>query len=162
MFIVQARTSTAKDGSPYVTHRLVESRREGVKVRQKTLLNLGRNFSVDQRDWRLLCQRVDELINGQATLNFLTLPMEIETEARRIAKRLLERRGHTPEISDWETVDIHSAQDIDSRSIGVEHATLEALKILDIPNKLCSLGLNQRQQGCALAMIISRMAQPGL
>ncbi|MCY4202241.1 MAG: hypothetical protein OXD38_06425, partial [Aestuariivita sp.] len=36
-----------------------------------------------------------------------------------------------------------------------------ALKLLDLPNQLCALGLNKRQQGCALANIIGRMAQPG-
>ena len=79
MFIVRTRTNTARDGSPYVTHRLVESRREGDKVRQKTLLNLGRTFSIAKEDWRLVCQRVDELMTHQTTLNFMTLPAEIET-----------------------------------------------------------------------------------
>jgi len=33
---------------------------------------------------------------------------------------------------------------------GIEHAALEALKRLDRPNTLGALGLNKRQQGCAL------------
>ncbi len=144
-----------------MTHRLVESRREGDKVRQKTLLNLGRTFSIAKEDWRLVCQRVDELMTNQATLNFMTLPTEIETEARRIAKRRLERQEHRSEAPDWERVNVQSLQNSDARSIGIEHAALEALKLLDLPNQLCALGLNKRQQGCALANIIGRMAQPG-
>ncbi|MCY4303380.1 MAG: hypothetical protein OXC62_01120 [Aestuariivita sp.] len=31
MFIVRTRTNTARDGSPHVTHRLVENRREGTR-----------------------------------------------------------------------------------------------------------------------------------
>ncbi len=81
--------------------------------------------------------------------------------ARRIAKRLLERQEHRSETPDWERVDVHSLQNSDARSIGIEHAALEALKLLDLPNQLCALGLNKRQQGCALANIIGRMAQPG-
>ncbi|MCY4302391.1 MAG: hypothetical protein OXC68_11755, partial [Aestuariivita sp.] len=97
MFIRKIRTRTTSSGESYFSHRLVASRREGDKVRQKTLLNLGRHFPIDQGDWPLLCQRVDELMTNQATLNFMTLPAEIETEARRIAKRLLERQEHRSE-----------------------------------------------------------------
>ena len=61
-----------------MTHRLVARRREGDKVRPKTLLNLGRTFSIAKEDWRLVCQRVDELMTHQTTLNFMTLPAEIE------------------------------------------------------------------------------------
>jgi len=81
--------------------------------------------------------------------------------ARRIAKRLLERQEHRSEAPDWERVDVHSLQNSDARSIGIEHAALEALKRLDLPNQLCALGLNKRQQGCALANIIGRRTQPG-
>ncbi len=107
-----------------MTHRLVARRREGDKVRPKTLLNLGRTFSIAKEDWRLVCQRVDELMTHQTTLNFMTLPAEIETEARRIAKRRLERQEHRSETPDWERVDVHSLQNSDARSIGIEHAAI--------------------------------------
>ena len=161
MFIRKIRTRTTASGESYFFHRLVASQREGDKVRQKTLLNLGRHFPIDQGDWPLLCQRVDELMTHQATLNFMTLPTEIEAEARRIAKRLLERQDCSLGTPDWETVDLQSVQNSDARSIGIEHAALEALKLLDRPNQLCALGLNTRQQGCALANSTGRRTQPG-
>ncbi|MCY4301905.1 MAG: hypothetical protein OXC68_09270, partial [Aestuariivita sp.] len=89
MFIRKIRTRTTASGESYFSHRLVESRREGDKVRPKTLLNLGRHFPMDQGDWPLLCPRVDALMTHPATLNFRTLPTAVETEARRIVKRLL-------------------------------------------------------------------------
>ncbi len=161
MFIRKIRTRTTASGESYFSHRLVASQREGDRVRQKTLLNLGRHFPIDQGDWPLLCQRVDELMTHQTTLNFMTLPAEIETEARRIVKRLLERQEHRSEAPDWERVAVQSLQNSDARSVGIEHAALEALKLLDLPNQLCALGLNKRQQGCALANIIGRRTQPG-
>ncbi|MCY4302436.1 MAG: hypothetical protein OXC68_11990, partial [Aestuariivita sp.] len=114
MFIRKIRTRTTASGESYFSHRLVESRREGDKVRQKTLLNLGRHFPIDQGDWPLLCQRVDELMTHQTTLNFMTLPAVVETEARRIVKRLLERQEHRSETPDWERVDVHSLQNSDA------------------------------------------------
>ena len=44
MFIRTTPTRNSTTGETYITHRLVESRRVGDKVRQVTLLNLGRQF----------------------------------------------------------------------------------------------------------------------
>ena len=62
MFI--RRTRTRADGE-YFTFRLVRSERIGDKVRQRTLLNLGRHFDVAQGDWRTLCRRIDEILAGR-------------------------------------------------------------------------------------------------
>ena len=122
MFIRRARTRTTAGGESCFAHRPVESRREGDRVRQKTPLNLGRHFPVARDDWPLPFRRVDEPVAGQATLGFQPLPTALETEARRIAKRLLERRERPPETPDRETVDIHSLRNGDARSIGTGHA----------------------------------------
>jgi hypothetical protein len=42
MFIRTTPTRNSTTGETYITHRLVETRRVGGKVRQVTLLNLGR------------------------------------------------------------------------------------------------------------------------
>ena len=54
MFIRETKTGSAADGTARITFRLVESRRIDGKVRQHTLLNLGRHFAVDREDWPLL------------------------------------------------------------------------------------------------------------
>ena len=66
MFI--RRTRTRSIGDRYFTFRLVRSERTGSKVRQRTLLNLGRHFEVAQNDWPALCRRIDELLAGQMPL----------------------------------------------------------------------------------------------
>ena len=66
MFI--RRTRTRSIGENYFTFRLVRSERTGAKVRQRTLLNLGRHFDVAQHDWPVLCRRIDELLAGQLPL----------------------------------------------------------------------------------------------
>ena len=78
MFIRKIRTRTTANGESTFSHRRVARRREGDRVRPKTLLNLGRTFSIAKEDWRLVCQRVDELMTHPATLNFRTRPAEIE------------------------------------------------------------------------------------
>jgi len=48
-----------QSGENYFTFRLVASQRIGAKVRQRTLLSLGRNFSLPKEQWSWLCARID-------------------------------------------------------------------------------------------------------
>ena len=161
MFIRATRTGTASDGSPRLTHRLVENQRRDGKVRQITLLNLGRHFSIDRKAWPLLCERIKELLSGQSALDLEPLAPQFEAEARRITARLLQRQGEETTGADWETVDVASVCDSDGRCVGVEHAALAALDMLGLPGLFDELGFNRRQRCCALANIIARMAHPG-
>ena len=83
MFVRRTRTR-ATDGAEYHTHRLVRSKRDGAKVRQRTLLNLGRHFELPRQRRPLLCQQVDELLAGQMELP-LDCPPEVEADAHGIA-----------------------------------------------------------------------------
>ena len=68
MFIRRTQTRSTVGGEIYFTHRLVRSERIAGKVRQHTLLNLGRHFDVEQCDWPALTRRIDELLAGQLAL----------------------------------------------------------------------------------------------
>ena len=68
MFIRRTQTRTTTTGEVYFTHRLVRSERVGDKVRQRTLLNLGRHFDAAQSDWPALCRRIEEVLGGQLQL----------------------------------------------------------------------------------------------
>ena len=68
MFIRQTRTNNKATGEGYFTFRLVRGERIAGKVRQITVLNLGRHFPIAQDDWALLCSRLEQLLNPQALL----------------------------------------------------------------------------------------------
>ena len=72
MFIRRSPTRNKATGESYFTFRLVRTERVGGKVRQVTLLNLGRHFPVPQDEWPSLCSRIEQLTCGQASL----LPVE--------------------------------------------------------------------------------------
>lgn len=57
MFIRQTRTRNTVTGEGYFTFRLVRGEHIGGKVRQITVLNLGRKFAIQQVDWPPLCSR---------------------------------------------------------------------------------------------------------
>ena len=164
MYIRQTKTSNALSGEAYFTFRLVASKRIEGKVRQQTLLNLGRNFSLSKEDWPQLCARIEEILSGQTSL--LPVPEGIEKLAQRYAARLVisHQTGDKPEeASDvsYQEVDIASLELVHPRSIGVEHAGLSALQELGLPEILAGAGLNGVQQAAAIGGIIGRMAQPG-
>ena len=160
MFVRRTRTR-ATGGAVYHTHRLVRSERDGGRVRQRTLLNLGRHFDVDRELWPLLCQRVEQILDGRGEL-FGDAPGDVETEAQRIAAQLL-ARGAAPAddaAAGVEAVAVGSLALARPRSVGVEHAALWALRELGLPALLERLGVNAAQRDAALGSVVARMAHP--
>ena len=179
MFIRQTRTNNKTTGESYTTHRLVRSERIGGRVRQITLLNLGRHFPVKQEDWPLLCSRIETLIGGQASLS-LPASDAIEKAAQRYAGRLVERTPTSETLSgstaapasdavpmpvsaparDFQEVDIGSQQLLLPRSVGVEHAGLHAMEQMGFVEKLTELGVNGKIRAAIIGSVIGRMAKP--
>ena len=161
MFVRRTRTR-ATDGAVYHTHRLVRSERDGRRVRQRTLLNLGRHFDVGRDHWPLLCQRVEQVLDGQGDL-FGDAPAAVEAEAQRIAEQLLVRGAARPDgdaAGGVEEVAVDSLALARPRSAGVEHAALWALRELGLPALLESLGVGAALRDAALGSIVARMAHP--
>src|SRR5690606_5078732 len=91
MFIRRTQTRTSASGEVYFTHRLVRAERVGGKVRQVTLLNLGRHFELESADWPLFCSRLRELVSGQSALLAMPVSEAIEAAAQRYAALLQPR-----------------------------------------------------------------------
>ena len=68
MYIRRTIIKSRGNGEAYYTHRLVESLRQGARVRQRTLVNPGRHFEVPQGQWPALTQRIEQVVDGQADL----------------------------------------------------------------------------------------------
>ncbi len=172
MFVCRTRTRS-RDGKHYFTFRLVRSQRHGAKVRQRTLLNLGSQFAIPQQHWRTLCLRVRQILDPQEELVPRACPPEVETEAQRIAARLLQdgvALAETPAAAaaerpsaprpDFHSVDVNTLQLARPRSVGVEQAALWAAEQLGLPALLAELGLSGPQRQAALALLVGRMAAP--
>jgi transposase len=165
MYIRQTKTSNSPTGEIYSTYRLVASTRIGGKVRQQTLLNLGKNFELAKDLWPQLCARIEQILAGQ--LSLIPEDAAIEKLARRYAARLVmdgskEASSEGREaVVDYQEVDVSSLEMVQPRSIGVEHVGLAALEELQLPRILAGIGLNGVQQAAAIGSIIGRMAEPG-
>ena len=183
MYIRRTQTRSNATGEPYFTYRLVRSERIGGKVKQVTLLNLGRHFAVDQSLWPALCVRVDELLAGQASLVEIDLPKAAAVEAERITAQLQlhkapavpaaktpaqseTRSDAQPEseavpTTDVQAVDVNSLELVRPRSVGVEHIGLWAMRQVGFAELLLELGMTSPIRAAILGVIIGRMAAPG-
>ena len=174
MYIRQTRTANKATGEAYFTYRLVRGERIGGKVRQITVLNLGRHFPIKQDDWPLLCSRIEQLLQPQSTFE-LTCPAHIERYAQRYFGQLVARTpaGETlvadeptisatqaPAATDFQEVDVDSLQLAQPRSVGVEHVALHALRQLGFVDKLAELGINGVMRGVILGNLVGRIAHP--
>ena len=177
MFIRQTRTNNKATGEGYFTYRLVRGERIGGKVRQITVLNLGRNFAIKPEDWPVLCSRLEQLLQPQETLLAIDCPEPIERAAQRYFGQLIARAPLPEETTglegkqaksaaierpaaDFHEVDIDSLQQSQPRSVGVEHVALHVLAQFGFVKKLAELGINGITRAAILGNLIGRMAQP--
>ncbi|MBF0423372.1 MAG: IS1634 family transposase [Magnetococcales bacterium] len=189
MYIRRTKTRNASTGESYHSHRLVESKRLGNKVRQVTLLNLGRHFSIAQEQWPTLCARVEQLLRVQTSLLEVKCSVKVEREAQRIVSQLLARQSDQVsigqdheeneahhqigkdrvsdtqpgvEIQDRvESVIVDSLESVRPRTVGVEHAALSAMNQVGFIDLLEETGFTGPQRMAAVGSIIGRMANPG-
>jgi transposase len=174
MFIRRTQTRNRVSGEAYCTHRLVETIRVGKAVKQRTLLNLGSQFELNQTEWPVLATRIEQLLHGQGSLLASTLSETAETLAQRYAAQLLARQPEeavlarqaaTQSASEagaarFTEVDLATLEQVRPRTVGVEQVALAAFGRLGFEEKLRALGLNQPQIAAALGNVIGRMAAP--
>lgn len=177
MYIRQTRTNSKATGEGYYTYRLVRGERIGGRVRQITVLNLGRHFPIKQDDWPLLCSRIEQLLQPQETLLALACSKHIERAAQRYVGQLIARApslnaddgtpgsvaasaGIAAHVPDYQDVDIDSLEQTQPRCVGVEHVALHALEQVGFVQKLCELGINGAMRAAIIGNVIGRMAHP--
>jgi transposase len=179
MYIRKTKIKNSKQGEAYYTYRIVESIREGNKVKQKTLLNLGKNFDIDPSHWPALISRIEQLLlddyQGEQTSLFdlqHDLDKTLEMAAQRYTAMIIQKQSQpipTPcdetlsetTVHHYESVDINHLQTLKPRSIGIETLACHAVEQLKLDSKLTELGFNGKDKAAALGNIIGRMVVPG-
>ena len=123
MFIRATRTHFV-GGQPGYSFRLVRSVRQDGKVRRKTLLNLGTDFSLPRALWPHVTRPTQDLLSSQAPL--LAAEPEILAAAETLVRRLralgFRRVANTDEAIT--TVRLDSLADDFPRSVVAERFAL--------------------------------------
>ena len=146
----------------YRSVRLVESRRVGGKVQQKTLLNLGASFAIPKAQWDELAEIIEAKLAGN---EFLSEPApELAETAETIVQKLRSRELEKPtdEALDVNIANIHldSVEIENARSVGCERLALASLEALGLPGVLKDVGLSDRDARIAMALVIAHMIHP--
>ena len=161
MYIRRLITRRTAAGETYSSYRLVESRREGGRVRQVTLLNLGSHFDIPEAQWAMLCLRLSQLLGQQGTLMPAEVPEAVEATAQALAARFVARASLEAMPTAFVEIDVASLELVQPRSVGVEQVGLHALAQLQFEPLLQSLGINSITRSMIIAQVIGRMAAPG-
>ena len=171
MYIRRTKTKNLDDGGAYYTYRIVESVRLGKQVKQRTLLNLGKDFAIDSEHWSLLTARIKQLLEDsephQQELFHVAddLTQLLEASAQRYSALIIAKLAQAVDVespeTDYHSVDINHVEALQARSIGVESLAWHALQQLQLDQKLTALGFNKVELAAAVGSIIARVVSPG-
>jgi len=174
MYIRRTKTKTLSENEAYYTYRIVESMRLGKRVKQRTLLNLGKEFPIASEHWPLLCAHIEQLLQNEtsAQVEIFNLADELsqtlEAAAQRYYALILNKHAQpiipdelSDHITDYHSIDINRVEALQARSIGAETLALHALQQLQLDQKLTALGFNGVDLAAAIGSIIARMVSPG-
>lgn len=160
---IRAKAKKNKGSSKiYYTHELVESRRTEKGPRQITLLNLD-PFDLHHDYWKMLANRIQEVISGQQRL--MPLDEHMETLARHYAKLLIQKQfkensEHQEHEADFQSVDVNAIASTEAKSIGPEYLGLEAMKQLDFFQIFKKLEFTRYAMDLAALLIVGRLVHP--
>jgi transposase len=164
MFIRKTTHTDRKNKKGYHTFKLIESVRTERGPRQRTLLNLGTDFSLPEVQWKDLANRIEAIVTGQDAL--FCYPAEIEALAVRYARRVIhyqskpDARKEKDADPDYQRVDIDTIDNECSRSVGAEHVIYETIKSLGLDDLLIRIGFNKPALDAALGVIAARLIAP--
>jgi hypothetical protein len=166
MYIIKTTSKSKKDtNKKYYTFRLMESIRVGGKVKKLTLLNLGSNFNVDQKDWADLSKRINDILNKTPIL--FKIDKDLETLAQQYAFSVITAKGKAnQEVMDikdedrYREIDVTTVKNMNSKNIGVEHIVYETIKKLQLDTKLKELDFTNVQINSAIGTLVSKITSP--
>ena len=159
MFI-RSRDNILKNGAKQTSYSLCESRRIKGLPKQKTILNLGRDFPIEKKDWNEVTDRVEARLKKESSSSFEP-HAQIDAQVDRIVKELNEK-GYDifAKRDDRHLVSIEEIEDLYSMSVGGERIVLKALSDLDFDKHLKKVGLTLEQIRLAHVLIAARCLAP--
>ncbi len=142
---------------------LLQSVRVEGQSTHRTLLNLGRDFSIPKQDWPELAKQVTARLKGQARLSVQEEDEHLKNAVDDIVKRLLDQgfdiNAKHPDGRD--TILTDKVYNPDAKTVGGERLALQALELLGMEELLRELEFPENHIKLACALIVGRMLCPG-
>ncbi len=169
MYIRKVNKKNKNSQTIYSYYRLVHGYKVGNKVRQQTLLNLGKLEELPVEKHKALADRIEELLTGVESL-FQVIDEDIEILAQKFTSIInkqevfASKKSKIPLAKDlednYQEIDINSIEEEESREIGGEWLCKQAFDKLGINNLLKSIGMNNDQIKMAQMLLISKLIHP--
>jgi len=141
----------------------------GNKTRQIVVLNLGKLDGLSESNRKLLAVRIEEIVTGKTSLFSANQFAEIEDLAQQFARKVakdkifpsIKGKSVAEELKeDFQTVDLQTIEQLESKSIGGEWLIKQTFDKLQIPQMLQEIGLNKKQQISASLLLIAKLLHP--
>ncbi len=164
MFIKEIVKKNKGFDKAFVYHRLMESYRTDRGPRHRLILNLGK-LDLDKDRQKLLADRIEAIVYGQSTL--LARDEQIEALARHyaavIVKEGLQKRPQPESAAntDYQTVDLRTMANTNSRTSGAEHVGLSMFRELGLDKLFERLSFTPQQIKLAALSIVGMLVSPG-
>jgi transposase len=165
MFIKRTSKKDRNTQKIYIVYNLVESVRTENGPRQRIILYMGADVGVPEAEHPQLAQCISELLASKQ-LSLIPHPEHIQRLAQQYVSQIVDRlatsknESEKPEESEFVSLDVHSIEQSEPRSVGAEHLMLQMAHQLKLPEQLKTLGLSKKEVALALGSIIGRAVNP--
>jgi len=169
MFIRAVVKKDNNKSKSYTYYRLTHSYRMGNKTRQMVVLNLGKLEGVSESNRKLLAIRIEEISTGKSSLFSDPQFSEIEDLAQEFAHKISKDKifpsskgkSIAEDVKeDYQTVDLQTIEQLDSKSIGAEWLVKQTFEKLNFPEILKEIGLNDQQLIDAQLLLTGKLLHP--
>lgn len=153
----------------YHYYRLVHGYKLGDKVRQQTLLNMGKLEDCPITKHKALADRIEMLLTGAESM-FYDVDESIEALAQRYVSEI-QKKGLFPSKKrkssigkspgkTFEEINLDSIEEEQSREIGGEWLCKQAFDKLGLSTLFSDIGMNETQVSMAQMLLIAKLIHP--
>lgn len=169
MYIRHVEKKNKGSEKSYSYYRLVHGYKIGNKVRQQTILNLGKLEGLPALDHKALADRIEMLLTGTLSMFYVAseviepLAQQFASEIR--AKGLFPSNTHKASlgvnsIEQYEVINLDSVEQEDGREIGGEWLCKQAFDRLGLRELLSKAELDEPQSNMALMLLTAKLIHP--
>lgn len=169
MYLKRITKPDRKGEKIYEYYRLVHSYKIGNKIRQQTIINLGKLEELPKEKHKLLADRIEAMLTGSDSILF-DIPDEVEALAQKYTKKIVEKgifpvkkkqKPITKELStDFQEIDMQSIDQLESKTIGGEWLVKQAFNRFGLNDLFSGIGMSENESGIAQMLLTAKMIHP--
>lgn len=169
MFLKRITKPDRSGNKVYEYYRLVHSYKIGNKIRQQTIINLGKLDELPKEKHKLLADRIETMLTGTDSVLF-DIPNDVENLAIKFTKKIIEKgifpvkkkQKLNPEglSVDFQEIDMQSIDQLESKTIGGEWLVKQAFNKFGLNDLFTSIGMSDNESGIAQMLLTAKMIHP--